>query len=103
MIIDHVRAALAQPEQKPVGQLQEACLGRGVVLWFDKPIDQTLLYTLPAPAKELTCTWTEDDEGTWNTTCGNAFVFNDGGPKENDSSYCCYCGGKLIEAKVRQG
>jgi hypothetical protein len=48
--------------------------------------------------REATCTWTEDSEGTWQTECGDAFVFTDGGPVENSVRYCCYCG-KCIEIK----
>ena len=38
-------------EQKPVGQLQESAYGRGGVLWFNKPADQSMLYTAP-PRRE---------------------------------------------------
>lgn len=43
------------------------------------------------------CTWKEDDEGNWDTTCGEAFQFNDGTPSENSMKYCCYCGKPLKE------
>ena len=43
------------------------------------------------------CVWTSDEDGTWGTGCGGAFVFNDAGPKENNFRHCCYCGGKLVE------
>lgn len=42
------------------------------------------------------CAWKNDDDGTWHTSCGGAFVFtNDDDPKENGFKYCCYCGAKL--------
>ena len=41
------------------------------------------------------CTWTEDDYGVWRTDCGNAWGFTLGGPSENDTRYCCFCGGPL--------
>lgn len=41
------------------------------------------------------CEWKPDDDGIYNTTCGNAFVFTDPGPKENNFKHCCYCGGEL--------
>jgi len=47
-----------------------------------------------------TCEWGEEDGGLseyWETQCGNAFVLNDGTPKQNDMNFCPYCGGKLIE------
>lgn len=36
-----------QPEQDPVGQLQEETFGRGQVMWFKKPLDGAFLYTAP--------------------------------------------------------
>jgi hypothetical protein len=42
---------MVQPEQEPVGQLQEEAYGRGQVLWFKKLADQSMLYTSP-PARE---------------------------------------------------
>ncbi len=41
------------------------------------------------------CTWTEDDEGVWQTDCGEAFFFNDGTPEENTMKFCCWCGAEL--------
>jgi len=46
---------------------------------------------------EDSCSWTVDDDGVWNTECGQAFVLEDGSPKENFMKYCCYCGRGLIE------
>lgn len=49
-------------------------------------------------AMERECEWTRDSDfesEVWNTACGNAFIFTDGGPAENDAKFCCYCGGKL--------
>ena len=40
------REALAQT-QEPVGQLLEEAYGRGQVMWFNKPKDQSMLYTTP--------------------------------------------------------
>ena len=34
-------------EQEPVGQLLEEAYGRGQVMWFNKPKDQSMLYTTP--------------------------------------------------------
>ena len=52
-----------------------------------------------ARLREATCTWTEDDDtdnSIWDTACGEAFVFTDGGPEDNDIRFCCYCGKKLV-------
>ena len=45
----------------------------------------------------MSCTWHQDEDGTWWTTCGNAFVLNDGKPSENKMKFCPYCGAKLKE------
>jgi hypothetical protein len=36
-----------EPEQEPVGQLLEDAFGRGQVMWFNKPKDESMLYTSP--------------------------------------------------------
>jgi hypothetical protein len=43
------------------------------------------------------CKWQEDDPdfGTWRTGCGHLWQFNTGGPKENGTKFCQYCGGAL--------
>lgn len=42
-----------------------------------------------------TCQWASDDEGTWHSECGEAFVFNDGSPTDNRMRFCPYCGKSL--------
>ena len=50
--ITFLRQAIAEAEkQEPVGQLQEVEFGRGQVMWFKKPADQSMLYTHP-PKRE---------------------------------------------------
>ena len=52
-------------------------------------------------AERETCQWSIDDyggESMWETQCGHAFEFNDGGPKANGAGFCCYCGKRLVEA-----
>lgn len=47
------------------------------------------------------CAWTPNHDLDWDhwvTGCDQAFVFLDGGPRENQMRFCCYCGGAL---KVR--
>ena len=46
---------------------------------------------------EAPCTWTEDEDGAWDTDCGNRFEFNDGGPTNNHFTHCPYCGKVLKE------
>jgi len=43
------------------------------------------------------CLWRQDADGNWDTQCGNAYVFIEGGPKDNQFVFCPYCGGELGE------
>jgi hypothetical protein len=46
-------------------------------------------------SNDLLCVWSQmgyEYGDTFETTCGNAFVFIEGSPEENDMHYCCYCG-----------
>ena len=38
-----------------------------------------------------------DDNGAWETECGNMFEVTDGTPNENDMKFCPYCGKTLVE------
>jgi hypothetical protein len=45
------------------------------------------------------CVWVNaDSDEEFETQCGNAFTFIDGGIKENDCKFCQYCGGAVKEA-----
>ena len=62
------------------------------------------LYTAPQPVvwEPLTCEWTHnDDDGYWDTSCGKAWRFDDGGPKENNMNFC-HCCGKTLRTKGGQ-
>jgi len=49
------------------------------------------------------CDWKHDENyNCYDTTCGHAFVINDGTPAENDMKYCPYCGGRLREANGKK-
>ena len=49
----------------------------------------------------LTCEWTHnDDDGYWDTSCGKAWRFDDGGPKENNMNFCHCCGKPL---RIKRG
>ena len=52
--------------------------------------------------KEPSCRWTADDEGNWDTQCEQKHVLIDGGPKDNQMRFCCYCGGALVERPYRE-
>ena len=47
------------------------------------------------------CTWTKNEDGYFDASCSQSFVFSE--PEDKPSSYefthCCFCGGKLIEVK----
>jgi hypothetical protein len=43
------------------------------------------------------CTWKPDDDGNWETTCGNLHVFFDGTPHQNSYGFCPYCGKRLAQ------
>lgn len=43
------------------------------------------------------CKWKADDDGIYQTECGDAFVFDSGTPKENKFNFCCFCGKKLAD------
>lgn len=45
------------------------------------------------------CDWTQLDEnsGHYESTCGMSFVFDDGGPVNNEFAFCPKCGKKLKE------
>lgn len=46
-----------------------------------------------------TCEWKQDDDGIWDTECGNRFEVMEGTQHENQMNYCPYCGKSLREVK----
>ncbi len=48
------------------------------------------------------CEWTEDEDGNWDTECGEKHTFIDGGPRENGAKFCCYCGFALVAVKFTE-
>ena len=46
------------------------------------------------------CQWTSDPEtSSWDTDCGEKFIFcDDGAPGDDGFIYCPYCAGRLIKA-----
>ena len=58
--------------------------------------------SLPVVREPLTCEWTHnDDDGYWATSCGKAWRFDDGGPKENNMNFC-HCCGKTLRIKGKE-
>ena len=62
---------------------------------------------MPATAKEIkmdeTCEWVADDDGVWDTECGNRFEVIEGTPRENQMYWCPYCGKSLQEVRKDAG
>lgn len=48
-----------------------------------------------------TCTWRENQDGEWDSTCGRFTAIAEGTPHENEWAWCCYCGGRLREVEYR--
>ncbi len=43
------------------------------------------------------CRWSQNEDGYYDTACGQAFVMESGTPIDNGMHYCCYCGKRLVE------
>lgn len=43
------------------------------------------------------CEWKEDEDGVWDTSCGNRFVLEAETPSANEMRFCTYCGKTLKE------
>jgi hypothetical protein len=51
-------------------------------------------------ASKTPCVWAQQDDewqNLWETSCGNAFVLEEGTPEENDCKFCTYCGHPLTQ------
>ena len=46
------------------------------------------------------CVWRVDNDGVWNSDCGQAHVFIDGTPGQNGFGFCPYCGKPMAEIDV---
>lgn len=48
------------------------------------------------------CRWSIDgeDSAVYETSCGNAFFFEEGDATTNGAKFCMYCGGALIDAAI---
>lgn len=45
------------------------------------------------------CSWSYDDwDCKWDSACGEAYQFMDGGPTENSYKHCPNCGGSIMLA-----
>jgi hypothetical protein len=69
---------------------------------FQSVIDEHLdgVYNHPYNLQaEQSCIWTEDEDGIYQTSCGNSFEFMNGTPNDNHTKFCPYCGKVLTQSK----
>ena len=48
-----------------------------------------------------TCTWSQDEDGNWHTSCKEPFCIENDTPKQTGMRYCCYCGKGLEEERYK--
>ena len=69
-------------------------------------VQQEIEAVLEQQAEPVTCEWSlEDDDtmpGTYSSACGELWSFIDGGWKDNRVNFCHGCGGRVIEAKLKE-
>ena len=63
-------------------------------------VDQAVEYFR---ARNHQCTWTQDEDGVFDTSCGERFNLDSGTPSENGFGFCCYCGNRLKCEGVKDG
>ena len=81
--------------QETQGRMRICPVTGGVGIGTPPPQQQT---------EPVTCTWTpeDDDTGTYSSACGELWSFIDGGWKDNHVRFCHGCGGKVVEAKLKE-
>ena len=109
-VMQALRAQLEQ-QAEPVALIRD-----GVLRWhiphehYARPAwtahGTHMLYTAQAQqqAEPVTCAWSfeDDDTGTYSSACGELWSFIDGGWKDNRVRFCHGCGGKVVEAKLKE-
>lgn len=94
------------------------CCGNSIQTWAPEdskimdalaPAQRALSELLAAapqpPGEAVSCEWTSSDDpdmGWWETSCGEAWTFIDGGPAENKMKFCPYCGKPLLPAPEKK-
>lgn len=70
--------------------------------WYD----ETITALRAALAQQDKCEWVQDgyeESDTWQASCsGRYFMLEDGTPKDNHMTHCCYCGKTLSEVPFEQ-
>jgi hypothetical protein len=65
-----------------------------------KLADGQVINACPSGRGNEVCHWTltpNPDYEVWETDCGEGYQLVEGGPKDNDMRFCCYCGKTLVE------
>jgi len=48
------------------------------------------------------CLWQQDEySGGWDTACGNSWIFEYKGPKENKAKFCPFCGSFPVVERLK--
>lgn len=55
----------------------------------------TELHALAEKASRCAKATQDEDDGSWDTSCGEKHVFTADGPEENSHKFCPYCGDAL--------
>lgn len=48
------------------------------------------------------CEWIQDENGVWETSCGNMFEIIEGTPRDNELRFCPYCGKHLVQIDTNE-
>ncbi len=83
-------------------QALEALEGGGDSWRLIGPAIDALKTTLEQPNE---CRWLQEgdeESDTWAASCGRHryFSLNEGTPKDNHMTHCCYCGKPLVEVPI---
>ncbi len=76
--------------------------GQNATVWGMNKFAQAVAEFVRGEKKK--CRWVLEDDWdypNWNTACGQSFVFENGGPKENDCKFCPFCGGILVIEQLK--
>ena len=100
MLVTLKQAAPQQEAQEPVAWKHDcaALLTNDVELWIDACPHCGKPRNAPQPVERVppeTCEWTATDafdQTYWDSACGEAWTFIDGGPADNSVRFCQGCG-----------
>ncbi len=64
-------------------------------------------WTPPVQGEPSSCNWAPDadnwENGVWHSSCGDAWIFIEGGPAENQVKFCQGCGKPVAIDAARKG